>query len=281
MESTKKTPPKKKRGNPNFGKPARPKTATVYKLTTQFTKFLPDGRKRYPVVYILPNTDVVYDPETDTQRMIRYVPGVQSIWADEQSDADAKKKTTLSFTNGSLIVPPTNPQLKMYMDITNKNALNPHRLSHINPTFEPYNPEKVASFNIEKESLVLEAQQMALKMPLDKLLSYARVLGVNTNKSTDEIRYDMNLLAKNNPDEFIAGIDDPRNETKNIIFNAEQNRIIKVSERQIEWIKGNTTSMITTIPLGIDHIEYFVDLLQSEDGKDVLDALKKRLEALK
>lgn len=277
MESTEKKP---RRGNPSFGRPSKPKSPTVYRLSNQFTRVMPNGSKRYPVVYILPNTDVIYDPDTDAQRTIRYIPGEKSIWADEQSPSAANKRTSLSFTNGSLVVPPENPQLKLFMDLTNKNASNPNRIRTVQATFEVYNAEREATFNIEQASLQLEAQQMALKMPLDKLLGYARVLGVNINKSTDEIRYDMKVIAQGNPEMFVNGIDDPRNETKNTIFKAEENRIIRLSERKIEWVKGNTTSIITTIPLGIDHVEYFVDLLHSDEGKDIFDSIKKRLSSL-
>ena len=39
----------------------------------------------------------------------------------------------------------------------------------------------------------------------DKLVGYAKVLGVNVNKSTDEIRYDMKIWLKR-PCWFYAGL---------------------------------------------------------------------------
>lgn len=275
-------PATKKRGNPNFGrKKAVDTTPKVYRLNNQYYKIMPNGTKKYPVTYILPGIDVIYDIDSDTQRTIRYIPGESSVFADEQSEnSNNRKVSSILFTNGSLVVPHTNPLLRTFLDLCNRNGSNPNKMGTVTSKFELYNPEKEAKVNIERTTMEIDAQSLALKMPLTKLIGYAKVLGVNTNKSTDEIRYDMKIIAQQNPEDFLAGIDDPRNETKQVIFDAADNRIINIQDRQFEWVKGNTTSIITTVPLGVDNIEYFVDLLHSDEGKDVLDSMKKRLKAL-
>ena len=76
---------------------------------------------------------------------------------------------------------------------------------------------KAAQDKIAQVADVMDAVQSALKMPLNELVGYAKVLGVNTNKSVDEIRWDMKVQAEKNPKAFLAGMNDPRTEMKQLI----------------------------------------------------------------
>ena len=42
------------------------------------------GRMVYPVIYMIKAEDIIYDPEKDINRKIRYIPGEQSIFEEEQ-----------------------------------------------------------------------------------------------------------------------------------------------------------------------------------------------------
>ena len=236
------------------------------------------GQKRFPVVNLIPSEDIIYDPETNTQRNIRYVRGEKSIFVDEQSDAAAEKKSKpIIFQNGLLAVPYTNPLLKKFLDYSNFNSSNPNRISSSKSIYFLVDKGEEAKVTVARTIKEVEAASVALKMPLEQLLGYARVLGVNVDKSTDEIRYDMMQIAKKDPKSFIDGLDDPRTEYAEVFILAKEYNVLSNSKTDISWVNGG---MICTIPLGVSPVEKATDFFISEEGEVVYKEVRRRLEAI-
>ena len=119
---------------------------------------------------------------------------------------------------------------------------------------------------------------LALTMDLDKLIGYAKILGINVNNSVDEIRYDMKNLAKQNPQSFIDGLNDPRTEVKEIILKAKEYNIINIGGRDVTWTVGNDKTPICFVPIGIKGVDKMVDFCLEDEGGLILDEIKKRLD---
>lgn len=272
-ESIVATPPKRVVAK----KKALKKESYIYELISNATDPY-TGEKKFPVIHMMPSSGVVYDPESDTQRRIRYVRGEQSIFEDEQSEgAQSKKAEPIVFSRGMLIVPRTNPLLKKYLDASNLNSSNPNRISGSKAAFYLIDKGEEAKVTVEKTMKEVEAASVALKMPLEQLLGYARVLGVNVDKSTDEIRYDMMQIAKKDPKSFIDGLDDPRTEYAEVFILAKEYNVLSNSKTDISWVNGG---MICTIPLGVSPVEKATDFFISEEGEVVYKEVRRRLEAI-
>tara|TARA_R100001509_G_scaffold125840_1_gene79317 strand:- start:562 stop:1470 length:909 start_codon:yes stop_codon:yes gene_type:complete len=237
------------------------------------------GKIIYPVVYMVKAEDIIYDPEKDINRKIRYIPGEVSIFEDEQKD-DAKVKSPITFSNGFLMVDKTNPTLRKYLDMCNANYSNPNRSKNSAAAFKLLNSEEKAKKNIDKMMVELDAVRSALEMPLEKLIGYAKVLGINVNKSTDEIRYDMKMLAQKDPHGFMGGMNDPKTELKEILLKANEYRIISLSKSSVSWVKGDQRPVITHVPLGIKAIDHMAEYCMSGKGESVLEHIKLQLERL-
>jgi hypothetical protein len=268
--------PKKKSNpfvSPSFGQ--KSEKPTLYKLLGG--KKIPGTNKtQYPVVYMIKAEDVIYDPIKGINRKIRYIPGESSIYEDEQKE-DAKIKSPIIFSEGILVVQNQNPTLKNYLDNCNLNKSNPNRMKDKSPRFELVDKSVDAKQVISKEMKEIDAMSLALKMPIDKLIGYAKVLGVNVDKSTEEIRYDMKVLAKKSPASFITGLDDPMTGIKEIILNAKDYSIIKLESNRISWKKGDHLSTICHVPVGVKPIDHFAGYCLEEDGELVLNEIKKQL----
>jgi hypothetical protein len=169
----------------------------------------------------------------------------------------------------------TNPLLIEYLNATNFNSSNPNRLKSVNPVFYLIDKGEDAKVSVQKSIKEVEAASVALKMPLEQLLGYARVLGVNVDKSTDEIRYDMMQIAKKDPKAFVEGLDDPRTEYAELFILAKEYNILKSSKSDISWNNGG---VICTIPLGVSEVEKATDFFMSEEGDAVYKEVRKRLE---
>ena len=85
-------------------------------------------------------------------------------------------------------------------------------------------------------------------------------------------------FAKNNPELFMEQISNPKLERKQIIMDAEDERIIIInaSNRKINWGFGNK-ELITVIPVGINPYDHFVDYSFDSDGKEVYKKICKLL----
>ena len=264
-----------KKFTPQFTNKQQEYTATVYNLVSKSKQR--NGRPQYPVVSLLKAEDIIFDPITGQNRKIRYVPGEASIFADEHPET-AKMRDPISFTNGFLFVPHTNPTLKLYLDTCNANGSNPHRIKSKNMLFKVKDDKKTAQDRISKVTDTMDAVQSALKMPLNELVGYAKVLGVNTNKSVDEIRWDMKIQAEKNPKGFLAGLNDPRTEMKQLLLMAEESGIISMTKSAVTWVSSGNTICVPAI--GVKPIERMVDFCSEGEGEQIYAEIERRLQAI-
>jgi hypothetical protein len=181
------------------------------------------------------------------------------------------------FNNGILVVGKHNPTLKRFLDMHNGNATNPNRNGMRREVYYLVDTEVNAKKNVEDSKKEVDALQLALNMPIEKLVGYAKVLGVNVNNSVDEIRWDMKTLAQKDPSSFIDGLKDPRTEIRELLLRAQEYNIIKMSQNKISWIMGDDLQMITHVPIGIKPIDKMLDFCLSKDGKSVFEEIKNRL----
>ena len=232
---------------------------------------------QYPVVSLLKAEDVIFDPEKGENRKIRYVPGEPSIFVDEQSE-NAKMREPISFNNGFLFVDHTNPTLQKYLNTCNANGSNPHRIKSKSILFTIKDDEKSAQEKIAQVADVMDAVQSALKMPLNELIGYAKVLGVKTDKSVDEIRWDMKIQAEKNPTAFLAGMNDPRTEMKQLLLMAEESGIISMKKTGVTWVSSGNTICVPAI--GVKPIERMVDFCSEGEGEQIYSEIERRLKAI-
>jgi len=260
---------------PQFQNKKKEYAPTVYHLVSKSKKR--NGMPQYPVVSLLKAEDIIFDPETGENKKIRYCPGETSIFADEQSEM-AKMREPVAFTNGFLFVDHTNPTLKKYLDTCNANGSNPHRVKSRTVMFKVKDDEKTAQDKIKSVGSVMDAIQAALKMPLNELVGYATVLGVKTDKSVDEIRWDMKVIAERNPAAFLAGMNDPRTEMKQVLLMAQESGIISMKPSAITWVSSGNTICVPAV--GVKPIDRMVDFCSQGEDEQVYVEIERRLQAL-
>ena len=270
-----KAPVVEKKFTPRFTSGTKEVQPSIYELIKSSKR--PDGSTQYPVVYMVKSEDIIFDPERGDNRKIRYVPGETSIYADEQSP-NAKMREPISFTNGFLFVDKTNPTLKKYLDHCNSNADNPNRMQGKTAAFRLKDQSRDAKTDIQKAVNTMDAVQAALKMPLNELVGYAKVLGVNTNKSVDEIRWDMKIEAEKSPATFLAGMNDPRTEMKQLLLMAEESGVISMKKTGVTWTNSGNTICVPAI--GVKPIERMVDYCSEGEGEQIYAEIERRLKAI-
>lgn len=216
------------------------------------------------------------------QRTIRYIPGETSIYLDEQtSDRDVpKKKYSVEFLAGHKTVSGDEPLLLEWMMKSNFNDTNPNRRKDVKPLFELIDTAKIIDKVMENSKNESDALSFAFTGDWDEVLGYARVLGVNLNQSPQEVRYHLSQIAKrtpNNPDgpeKFLAGKNNPVNKKKYNVLKAIDSGylVINHANNSISW-GNNLLDPLYTAAMGKDVVDGFVNLLATDTGKLIYDAI--------
>ena len=272
-----KAPLTEKKFVPQFTNKQQQYKASVYQLNSKATDR--NGLPQYPIISLLRAEDIIFDPVSGENKKIRYIPGEPSILVEEQP-SDAKMKDPLVFNNGFLFVEHTNPTLKKYLDSCNGNGSNPHRIKSKNVIFTKKDEEKSAQDKIAQVSDTMDAVQAALKMPLNELIGYAKVLGVNTSKSVDEIRWDMKVQAEKNPKVFLGRDERPTNRNEAVVAYGSRVRYYFYERSQgITWVPLQET-LICVPAIGVKPIDRMVDFCSEGEGEQIYAEIERRLQAL-
>jgi hypothetical protein len=252
--------------------------ARHFKLVKRNEKPALKGR-HYPSIKILPSEEVIYDPAKDQSRTIRYAIGEASIYKDEQP-AEVVLGDII-FQNGSIIVPYTNPSLIEFLVLSNHNTENPHRKTEKERIFVELNPARDAEQALELEEATSRAKALVFTLPFDDIRGYARVCGVNVNRSASEIKWDMKILAEKDPVGFMAGLDDPATKRQQVLHDAANCGVIEISGKGAYWKHGDTKNLITPIPAGKNGVEWMAEwTLTDEEGKTVFKEIDKKTQTL-
>tara|TARA_R110002012_G_scaffold169141_10_gene332999 strand:- start:23930 stop:24769 length:840 start_codon:yes stop_codon:yes gene_type:complete len=249
---------------------------TIFRLTYKNDKPSTEGR-HYPVSHRIPSIDEVFDEKTGRNRKIQYVLGEQSIYADEQSSFNPVLGDIV-FNNGSLPVQYQQVTLREFLEKTNYNKSNPNRMKTKKSIFETIDLETDAEKDLENLEVEFHAMESLMSMDAQKMVGYARAMGVNIDRSMYEIKHDMMVMAKNDPELFMEQISNPKLERKQVIMDAEDERIIVIntSKREVKWGTGSK-QLITVIPVGINPYDHFVDYSFESEGKEVFNKIVKLL----
>jgi hypothetical protein len=223
------------------------------------------------VVHMIQSKGVtIFDKETGNVREMRYCPNEPSIWRDEQSD-NAKKQAVV-FRNGSLVVPKEKPNLMAYLD------LHPANQANGGNAFKLVDNKKDAEQNLAREFSVSEAIIAVRDKSIDELLPVAIYFGMDINRETSELRFDLLQKAKRDPEEFLSAFDSPIVKVRATVSQAASYQIISLKEDGAYWFDSN--KMIVANPAGHDSDDTLSRFLMTEKGATTLASLEERLERL-
>lgn len=223
------------------------------------------------VVHMIQSKGVtVYDETTGQVREMRYCPNEPSIWRDEQSD-NARKEAVV-FRDKTLMVPRTKPNLMEYLDTHPMNSANGGNV------FKLVDNKRDAEINLEKEFSVSEAIMAVRDKTIEELLPVAIYFGMNIDRNTSEIRFDLLQKAKKNPAEFLSAFDSPIVKVRALVKQCQSYQILNLKEDGAYWFDSN--KMIVANPAGHESDDTLARFLMTEKGATTLASLEERLEKL-
>lgn len=207
-----------------------------------------------------------FDEKNNQNRALRYAVNQKSPFEDEQ-DGNAIIEPII-FEDGFLSVPRTNPALQAFLHY--------HPLNNI--IFLEVNKEKDAAEEVEDLNVEVDALIEARQLSIEQIETLTRVMfGKDPSTvSTAELKRDILVYAKNDPQEFLNILNDPelKFQAKIRKFFEEKLLILRNAEKEV-WFNTNTNKKkMLSVPFGQDPYEMTGHFLQSDEGLDSLKMLE-------
>ena len=238
----------------------------VYKLTRNAAplSFMLATRhtRRFPLLWV--------DPETGINRELRYARNQASPFVDEQ-DGNAIIEPVV-FEDGFLRVPKSNQVLQKFLDVHPHNGVK----------FKELDKAKDAQEIVETINIELDAMIEARSLSIAQLETLTRVLFSKdpSRISTDEMKRDILVYAKRDPEEFMSVVNDPVLKLQSTVHKFFEEGLIKYRNKNKEvWFATKTNkTRLCTIPFGQDPIYIVSSYFQSDDGIEALKHLEQLLD---
>lgn len=276
-----------------FGKTKTP-DVIVYRLVEKNNK-LRDDTPPYPPYKRFPNTDIIswnYGSEQNPdwrERAIRYLPGYQSIFVDEQ-EANGRvipeqvilNAPRFEIIEGEIKVRPHEHTKIKFLDLCNRNVNSPNRTGRVEAIFEKYSEETVVKQKAEKLKSQREAILLAAKASDEQIAFHAKYLGVaildpvtQATRTIEAIKADYEEAALANPEVFIKTFNDPDLKLKWLIENALESNLINLTLIPGKAVWFGSKEEICEIPAGMFPSEALFNFSQTKDGEGMAKRLRK------
>ncbi len=228
------------------------KSPLTYTLPSKHTR-------RYPLVW--------FDKEVGYERELRYATNQNSVFVDDQ-----KGQVTLNhvvFEMGHLMVPKEKRNLQ---DFLNKH---PHK----DLIFSEFDAEVQAEYDVEDLEIELIAMNAANEMDIDFAEAILRVeVGTKVKDlSTKELKRDLLIFARRNPQLFIELAQDENIQLRNVAIVARENNIIKLSADQRTFTWASNDKKLMTVPFDENPYTAMAAWFKTDEGLEVYKSIEKKL----
>ena len=215
---------------------------------------------RYPLLW--------FDKETGNQEEIRYATNQQSALVRDQ-----KGQSTLGhimFTDGILIVPKEKQSLQKLLSIYHPS---------LNIKYTEFDAVVDAADDLDYLELEVDAMNIAFEMDIDMAEAIVRVeVGSRVNKmSSKEIRRDLLMLARSNPQLFIELANDDNVQLRNTAIRASEVGIIRLSQDQRTFHWGENDRKLMTVPFDENPYSAMAAFFKTDEGIAIFKSIEKKL----
>ncbi len=209
-----------------------------------------------------------FDEKTGKQREIRYATNQDSPLVDEQ-----KGEVTMGhirFLKGTLTVSKEQQNLQKLLSL-----------------YHPLKGKLYAEFSAKEEAiddlnildLQIDALNAARAMDVDHGEAILRVeIGSKVNEmSSKELKRDLLLFARSNPELFISLANDENVQLRNFAIRAQEVGIISLSQDQRTFMWVSTGRKLMNVPFDENPYSAFAAFLKTDEGVEIYKSIDKKL----
>ncbi len=209
-----------------------------------------------------------FDKESGVQKEIRYATNQSSPLVEDQ-----KGEATLghiTFKDGDLKVPKEKQNLQKLLSLY-------HPLK--GRLYEEFSAVEEATDQLDILDLQVDAMNAARNIDIDHGEAILRVeLGSKVSSmSSKEIKRDLMLFARNNPQLFIQLANDDNVQLRNIAIRAAEAGVIVLSQDQRTFTWGSNGRKLMNVPFDENPYSAFAAFLKTDEGVEIYKSIDKKL----
>jgi len=213
--------------------------------------------QRFPLLH--------FDEETGTNKALRYARNQNSPFQEDQDNNAILEP--IVFENGFLSVPKNNQVLQKFLHFHPGNG---RVYVEVNKAQEA--ADVVEILNTEVDALI-EARQLTL----DQVENVSRVLFQRdvTTVSTDELKRDILVFAKNQPKDFLLLLKDPMLKMNATIQSFFDKNLLTMrnSDKEVWYNTSSNKKKMLNVPYGEEPSHMVASFFQSDEGIESLKHL--------
>jgi len=208
-----------------------------------------------------------FDKEKGYEREIKYCQNQSTVFVDEMKGD--QRLEHIVFRSGSLFVPKEKTTLQKFLSL-----YHPHN----NKIFYEHKPVEIAGYQIDRLEMEADAILMARQLDIEMAEAIMRVeRGSEVSKmSSKEIKRDLLLFARNNPDLFLELANDDNVQLRNFGIKAVEEGVINLSPDQRYFSWGSTGRKIMTVPFDEHPYTALAHWFKTDEGMEIYQNIEKR-----
>ena len=242
---------------------AKPKNTWEVKDRIYYLK----GNKK-PLSYSIRTSNLFwFDEEKGYEREVKYCQNQRTVFVDEMKGE--QRLEHIVFRNGALFVQRNKTTLQKFLSL-----YHPHN----NQLFYEHKPVEVAKLQIDRLELEADAILMARQIDIDTAEAIMRVeKGSQVSKmSSKELKRDLLLFARNNPDLFLELANDDNVQLRNFGIKAVEEGLLKLSSDQRYFMWGSTDRKLMTVPFDEHPYTALAHWFKTDEGMEIYQNIEKR-----
>ena len=230
--------------------------------------YLLKGGKK-PLSRSIKSTNIYYfDEEKGYERELKYTSNQRTCFVDEMQGE--QRLEHIIFQNGSLMVPRNKTVLQKLLSL-----YHPHR----DKVYKEHKPQAIAASEIDVLEMEIEALNSAQNLDIDMAEAIMRVeVGSKVSEmSSKELKRDLLLYAKRNPELFLELVNDENVVLRNFGIKATEMGIIKLSQDQRTFSWGSNNRKLMNVPFDENPYSAMAAFFKTDEGVEIYKSIDKKL----
>ena len=229
--------------------------------------YLKDGKK--PLSRMIKSANIYwFDEEKGYERELKYCENQRTPFVDEMKGD--QRLSHVIFRNGALYVEKTKTVLQKLLSLYHPDK---------DKIYYEFQPIQEAANEIERLELEADAILAARNMDIDMAEAVMRVeLGSKVSEmSSKELKRDLLVFARNNPDLLLELINDDNVQLRNYGIRATELGIIKLSNDQRTFSWGSNDRKLMTVPFDEHPYSALAAWFKTDEGMEIYSNIEKQL----
>ena len=229
--------------------------------------YLKGGKK--PVSRSIKSANIYwFDEEKGYERELKYCQNQKTSFVDEMKGD--QRLEHIIFRSGALFIPKEKTVLQKLLSLYHPDK---------NKIYEEYMPKRIAEDQIDYLEMEIEALNAAQSLDIDMAEAVMRVeKGSEVSEmSSKELKRDLLLYAKRNPELFLELVNDENVVLRNFGIKATEMGILRLSNDQRTFSWASNDRKLMNVPFDEHPYSALAAWFKTDEGMEIYSNIEKRL----